>query len=182
MKKNIQIAVLILPILFIALVSGCDIFENFLFNVPATLKITSVGVPDPFGSGSFDLDSVNTYRDYKDRINSIVFVETYVVTEAISDTTIRGNGTLSLYAGSDASGQLLAEHTAINIRPADYMKPNAYKVNFNENQVMSINNALASGVTEFYGEYVVVVTAGGIIPPNILLVRIDMLFLVDADL
>jgi hypothetical protein len=183
MRKILKSSVLTFAIFSAVLLNGCDIFENFLFNLPVSVTIISSGTTNPSGSQTFKLDTVQTYQDYKDKLNSIVYVEAYIKTQSITDTSIRGNGSFRLYAGTNSGGQLLAEHVANNIRPADYMSPNpAYKVELTPAQITAINQALADDVTEFYGEYSVAITSGGLNPPNVITVRIDILFQVDADL
>lgn len=184
MKKTHKSFVLLFAIAFSVLLNGCDIFEKFLFNLPIYFEITSVGTSNPSGAEFYCLTDNETYMDYKDKLNSIVFVEAHVVTKSVSPTTITGNATLRLFAGTNSTGLLLASHTATNISPANFLSPNSYKLEFTNEQIAAINNALKDGVTCLYGDYTVAVASGGALPPaqNNITVRIDVLFQVDADL
>jgi len=182
MKKFIKSYLIAFALITAVIMNGCDAFENFLFGLPISFTINTSGSTNPSGNETFCLQDDETYQDYSDKLNSIVYVESYMVTLDANPTALTGNGVLRIYAGTSSAGTLLFEHTANNITPADYITPNpAYKIELTEAQITSINESLASGNTCFYGEYSVAVTSGGGVT-NSVDVRIDILYNIDTSL
>jgi hypothetical protein len=181
MKKFIKSSLLTFTLLLTIIVNGCDIFENFQFGLPVSFEIESTGTTSPFGSAFYCLTDNETYNDYEEDINSITFVAAYIVTREVNPTTLSGDAVLRLYEGTNSSGQLLFEHTATNLTPADHDSTNAYKIEFTSAEIANVNQSLNSGNRCFYGEYLVQNISGGGVS-NYIRVKIDALFSIDADL
>ena len=165
--------------------SSCDAFESFLFNLPISVTITATGTNNPSGNESYCLDDDETYQDFKDKINTVTFVEAYVTTVSVSPINLQGDVTVTIREGTNASGPVLFTTTLNNARPADYISPNpAYKLPLTEADIQAVNDALEQGVTCFYGELEVTDISNGATPPqqNVIVVKIDALYKVDADL
>ena len=183
MKKIIKTSLLIFPLIAFTIMSGCDAFENFVFGLPISVKISTTGNDNtPSGFQTFCLEQDPTYRNYSDKLNSIVFVEAHVVVESISadDINAVGNGTLRLFEGTGPTGTPLFVNTVNNIRPSDYTKPNSYLLELSAAQIAALNSSLKNNSC-FYADYVFTVTSGGS-APYVIEFRIDALYNVDAKL
>lgn len=166
--------------------NGCDAFENFLFGLPVSFTIVSSGSTNPSGFATFCLDTVDTYQDYANKLNSVVFVEAYLVTLSVSggDENMQGDGILRLFAGNAPVGTPFFVDTAVDIKPADYLTPNFYRIELTQLQIDAINTYLSDPNNSkcFYGDYQVIVDAGSAVPPYTIEIKIDMLYQIDADL
>ena len=185
MKKFIKSSLLAFTLITAVVMDGCDAFESFVFGLPVSVTITTTGSTNPSGSASFCLDTIQTYQDYADKLNSIVFVEAYFVTLSISsgDENLQGDGVLRLFAGNAPVGTPLFVHTKNDIKPADYLSPNFYKIELTPEEIAAINAALKNNNSKcFYGDYEIIVEPGSAVSPYTIEVKIDMLYNIDANL
>jgi len=182
MKKFIQSSLILFALVTTIVMNGCDAFESFIFSLPVSFVIDADGQNNPSGSESYCLEEDDTYQDYKDKLNSIVFVEAYMTVIDISpDTDIQGSGSIRLYEGvsPDPGNELFVHTTPGALNPQDYKNPNFYKIELTQEQVDNINASLAEGNRCFYGEYEV---TANLTNPVTMQVKVDILFNMDADL
>ncbi len=187
MKKFIRSSLLAFTLITAIVMNGCNAFENFVFGLPISFVITATDNPpitNPSGSISFCLDTVDTYQDYADKLNSVTFVEAYAVTIFISsgDEGIQGDIQLRLFAGSSPVGIPLFTEIIPNGKPADYFSPNAYKLQLTQQEIDDVNASLANDNTCFYADYQITVNPGSATPPYTVTVKIDALYNIDSDL
>ncbi|HEX9739213.1 MAG TPA: hypothetical protein VGA29_00450 [Ignavibacteriaceae bacterium] len=186
MKKFIKSYLTAFIVLIAVIMNGCDIFENFLFNVPISFQFEATD-PGLLDAGSACLEDNETYNDVKDDINTITFVKAYIAVLNVNPSNIQGDITLELYGGSDASGTLLAEFSLNDARPSDYLTTNdpftPLEIDLGPTTVQAINQYLANDNNQrcFFGRFVVTDPQNIGITNNIT-VRLDVLFSVDADL
>lgn len=180
MKKFIKSSLLAFTLITSIVMNGCDVFENFLFNVPLSYQFESSGL-SLFDSGSACLEEDDTFNDVKDKINSITFVEGYIAVLNINPPEIQGNATLTLRGGSDQSGPILIQYELNNVRPADYPPESPLKLDLDQAQIQIVNDYLAneSNPRCFFGTFEVTdIQNGG--TSNSITIRLDVLFNVDA--
>jgi hypothetical protein len=181
MKKFIQLSKIILISAFMFTMSSCDIFENFLFNVPMSFLFESSG-SSLFDDGSACLEDDDTFNDVQDKINDINFVEAYLAVLSISPENIQGDITFTL-RGGNASGPVLIQQTLNDVRPADYPPASPLKLQFDQSQIQLLNQFLSDAENQrcFYGSFEITdLQNGG--TTNSIQVRLDVLFNVDANL
>jgi len=183
MKKFIKSSLLVFTLVTAIVMNGCDAFENFVFGLPVSVTIITSGTTNPSGFASFCLDTIDTYQDYADKLNSIEIVEAYFVTLSVSsgDENLQGDGVLRLFAGNAPVGTPLFVHTKNDIKPADYLTPNFYKIDLAPEDIAALNAALKNN-TCFYGDYQIIVDPGSATPPYTVVVKIDILYNIDSNL
>ena len=183
MKTFIKIIKIGFASIFMFTMSSCNIFENFLFNVPLTYTFESTGALTLSDEDGVCLEEDGTYENVKDKINQITFVEGYIVVLSINPQNIEGDVTFTLYGGTSPSGTFLAQYSLNDVSPADYSPNSPLKIDLDDAQIQAVNDYLAnpSNVRCFFGTFEVTdIVNGGI--TNSITVRVDVLFSVDADL
>lgn len=181
MKKFITLIKITLLSLIIFTLSSCDIFESFLFNIPLKFQFESSG-SSLSDDGSACLEDDETFKDVQDKINSITFVEGYIAVLEVSPENIQGDVVIKGYGGTSSAGQLLFQQTLNDVRPADYGPETPFKLTLDEAQIQVVNVYLAeNGSRCFYGTMEVTDIQNGN-PSNAIVLRLDLLFKVDADL
>jgi hypothetical protein len=181
MNKFIHSTLTALAVAAAVLLNGCDIFENFMFNVPLSYKFQSSGIINLVDSGSANLEDSETYNNVKDKVNTITFVEGYIAVLDVNPQDIHGNLKLNLFGGASASGQHLASYEVNDIIPYELIA-SPLKIELEESEMQNINNYLANkeNPRTFFGVFEI--TDLNLLVTSSIEVRIDLLFLVDADL
>jgi hypothetical protein len=122
--------------------NGCDEFNSLPLNIPLTIKLdltTSGGSLSASQEGCLSTNS-DTYNEYKDKINSLRFVEAAFRTINVDPGELSGDITVTL---SDENGTELFSYSAAGTRLADYMKPNSpYIFKLTQEQIDFINTYL----------------------------------------
>lgn len=182
MKNFIRSAILTFTVASAILLNGCDIFENFLFNVPISFTFEDSGL-NLFDSGSACLEDNETYNDNKDKINSISFVEGYIAVLNVNPDSLRGSIRINIHGGTSEAGPLLIEYELIDVEPSDYSPNSPLKLQLDANDIQNLNGYFAdkSNPRCFFASFEVA-DVQNISLSNSISVRVDLLFLVDADL
>ncbi|QQS35656.1 MAG: hypothetical protein IPM56_15640 [Ignavibacteriales bacterium] len=122
MKKYIKSAVLVFTVLIFSLTNGCDAFDSFPLNMPFTITFTASGNSSTItdnGSGCLDTNS-ETYQEYRDKINSLTFVEAAYRTVSVNTGNQNITADISVIV-SIPGGATLFNYTIPNVRPADFI-------------------------------------------------------------
>ena len=178
MNKIIKSSILLFTMLIAVVMSGCDAFENFLFDLPISFTIDARGITNASGSESYCLTDNETYQDYADKINSITYADAYFVTREVNPETISGTLTFQLL---DGNNNTIITYVDNNITPANHDSTNAYHLSLDQSEIDDINASLAGGNRCFTGVYSVAVTSGGS-QNNFIKVDIEVLFTLDTSL
>src|SRR3990172_11905338 len=155
MNKIIKSSILLFTMLIAVVMSGCDAFENFLFDLPISFEVEASGTNDASGSKSYCLTDNSTYQDYADKINSITYADAYFVTREVNPETISGTLTFQLL---DGNNNTIITYVDNNITPANHDSTNAYHLSLDQSEIDDINASLAGGNRCFTGVYSVAVT------------------------
>lgn len=122
MYKNLKSAVLVCAVLFFSLTNGCDSFESFPINIPFTVTFTASGNTATIsgqGAGCMDTNS-ETYKDYKDKIKTLTFVEAAYRTLSINANNQNIAGDINVTVRIPG-GSTLFSYTINNVKPGDYL-------------------------------------------------------------
>jgi hypothetical protein len=146
MNKYFKTAVLVSAALFFSITNGCDAFESFPINIPFTIEFTASGSSSPIideGGGCLDTGS-GTYQDYKDKINSLTFVEA-----AYRTLSVKANNQITTSLNCDINvtierpdGTLLFSYDINDVNPSDYIST-PLVLQLDETQLNAIRNYLA---------------------------------------
>ncbi len=185
MKKYIIRTGTSLFLLFLMLTwNGCDAFNSLPLNIPFTLNVNVTGSDNSLSnSASYCLSTdSDTYTEYRDKINSLHFVEAAYRTKNVFPQGLSGNITVAL---QDGNGNNLFSYTIPGAAPADYMAPNSpYILQLSQSQIDFINtylNSLLSTGACFTAVITVDNITGGN-PPYSVNGAIDMVIEADTDL
>lgn len=143
MNKYLKPGFLALAVLFFSLSNGCDAFESFPINIPFTITFTATGNNSPITGGPQTgcMDSQSeTYQDYKDKIQSLTFVEAAYRTISVSagNQNMTGNINVTIRI---PGGSTLFSYTMNNVKPADYIST-PFVLQLNESELTAIRNYL----------------------------------------
>jgi hypothetical protein len=146
MNKNFRTAVLVSAALFFSITNGCDAFESFPINIPFTIEFTAEGSSSPIidaGGGCLDTGS-DTYQDYKNKINSLTFVEAAYRTISVkannqNTTSLNCDITVTI---SIPGGAQLFSYTLSDVNPSSYIST-PFVLQLTEDQLTAIRNYLA---------------------------------------
>ena len=186
MKKELYILLLIIiTSTFVFINSGCDVFNNFPINIPVSKSFAAYGNSSTVsGSGPICLNEDSpTYRDYKDKIKSLTFIQAAfrfdsVIASGISAPNLKGDFIITV------SGENYSELFSIkinNINPTDYINK-AYVLPLNQNQSQSINSYISNlNNTCLLGKVEISNITGGN-SPFLITGVIDMVFEADTEL
>ncbi len=145
MKKYIIRISTSLVLLFLMLTwNGCDKFNSLPLNIPFTIPVHVEGSAATLSdSESYCLSTDSqTYNDYRDKINSLHFVEAAYRTTNVIPADLSGNVNVSL---QDGDGNVLFSYDIPGAAPADYMSPNSpYILQLDQGQIDFINTYLNS--------------------------------------
>lgn len=142
MKKYIKPALLIFTVLIFSFNNGCDAFESFPINMPFTIEFEASGTTSPItdnGVGCLETNS-ETYQEYRDKINSLTFVEAAYRTISLNP----GNQNITADINVNVrvpGGATLFNYTIQNVRPADYI-PTALVLQLTEPELNAIRSYL----------------------------------------
>lgn len=142
MKKYIRSAVLAATVLIFSFTNGCDAFESFPINIPFSIEFEASGSSNNIsdtGSGCLDTNS-ETYIEYKNKIQSLTFVEAAYRTISINggNQNVTGNINVTVRV---PGGATLFSYTINNVRPADYLT-SAFVLQLNEQELGAVRNYL----------------------------------------
>jgi len=165
--------------------NGCDSFNSLPLNIPFTLNVHVTGSDNTISNSSplycLNTDS-QTYTEYRDKINSLHFVEAAYRTKNVFPQELSGNITVAL---QDGDGNSLFSYTIQGANPADYMAPNSpYILQLTQQQIDFINthlNSLLNSGACFTAVITVDNISGGN-PPYSVDGAIDMVIEADTDL
>jgi hypothetical protein len=128
--------------------NGCilDAFDTLTTGIPITVDIH---VADETGnettiadSTTFNLDENDTYKNNKDKINSIKFVKVAYRTKAVTPSDLKGDIILKV---KKTDGTLLFSKTISNVTPASYINsPMELQLTQAEIQLMDTFLAMSS--------------------------------------
>ncbi len=128
--------------------NGCDDFNSLPLNIPFTLPVHVEGSASTLtDSTSYCLSTDSpTYNDYRDKINSLHFVEAAYRTTSVSPENLSGNINVTLKDGND---NVLFSHDIPGAAPADHMSPKSpYIFQLDQSQIDFINTYLNSLLNE----------------------------------
>jgi hypothetical protein len=163
--------------------NGCDSFNSLPLNIPFTIDVSVQGSAATLSdSQSYCLSTDSeTYNEYRDKIQSLHFVEAAYRTTGVVPTNLTGNITVTL---QDDNGNVLFSYDIPGATPADYMTPNSpYILQLNQSQIDFINtylnNLLSQGAC-----FTATVTVSNITgqPPYTVEGAIDMVIEADTEL
>lgn len=181
MKKMIAsfIAVVVLTTAF--LFSGCDTVENLEslpLNIPITLEFKASGLLTISDQSSYCLEQSPTYNDFKDKIDSISFVEMIARVDSLSSNSLTGDLEVKL---ETQSGLLLYQNTILSA-PLATFKTTPFKFAMQAADIQAIDNFLkAIGQRCLKGTITVSNISGGTLP-NYIGVSVDILLRAKAKL
>ncbi len=130
--------------LFFLQMSSCDEINSIELNVPVTKEITATGSNSSITQPeSFCLDKASdTYQSYRDKINSLSFIQAAYRTISVSDPSLKGDINLTVM---DINGNSLFSLSLPGVSLAAYMKPNSpFILQLNQNQIQAINSYLSN--------------------------------------
>ena len=181
MKKMLAsfIAVVILTTAF--LFSGCDTVENLEsipLNIPITLPFKASGLVTVSDQSTYCLEQSPTYNDFKDKIDSISFVEMVARVDSLSSNSLSGDLQVKL---ETASGLVLYETVILSAPLANY-KTTPYRFVMQAADINAIDNFLkAIGQRCLKGTVSVTNITGGT-PPHYIGVSVDILLRAKAKI
>jgi hypothetical protein len=145
MKKYlIQFGTYIVLLFLMLAWNGCDKFNSLPLNIPFSLPIHVEGSASTLSdSSSYCLSTDSqTYNDYRDKINSLHFIEAAYRTTSVVPADLSGDINVAL---KDGDGNVLFSYDIPNATPADYMSPNSpYILQLDQSQIDFMNTYLNS--------------------------------------
>ncbi len=120
MKKMIASLVAVIFIAASFMFNGCDTVENLEsipLNIPITLEFQASGNAPITDQSSYCLEQSPTYNDFKDKIDSISFVEMVARVDSLSNNALTGDMLVKL---ETQSGILLYENTILSAPLSSY--------------------------------------------------------------
>jgi hypothetical protein len=145
MKKYIIRISTSLVLLFLMLTwNGCDKFNSLPLNIPFSLPFQIEGSAATLTDNvSYCLSTDSqTYNEYRDKINSLHFIEAAYRTTSVLPADLSGDINVTL---QDGDGNVLFSYDIPNATPADYMSPNSpYILQLDQGQIDFINTYLNS--------------------------------------
>ncbi len=145
MKKYlIQFGTSIVLLFLMLTWNGCDEFNSLPLNIPFTIDVNVSGSSTTLSdSQSYCLSTDSeTYDEYRDKIQSLHFIEAAYRTKNVVPADLSGNTTVTL---QDGNGNVLFSYEIPGATPADYLSPNSpYILQLNQSQIDFINTYLNS--------------------------------------
>jgi len=124
--------------------NGCDDFNSLPLNIPFTIDVSVSGSGSTLSnSQSYCLSTDSeTYDEYRDKIQSLTFIEAAFRTTSVLPSDLSGNINVTL---QDGDGNVLFSYDIPGASPADYLSPNSpYILQLNQSQIDFINTYLNS--------------------------------------
>ncbi len=124
--------------------NGCDEFNSLPLNIPFSLPVHVEGSASTLSdSTSYCLSTDSqTYNEYRDKINSLHFVEAAYRTTNVMPADLSGNINVTL---KDGDNNVLFSYDIPGVTPADYMSPHSpYILQLDQSQIDFINTYLNS--------------------------------------
>lgn len=170
-------------ILFFA--GSCNDINNLPLNMPLQIPFNKTGnAQQVLESQYYCLDSNQTYRDYRDKINKISFARASwrtisIKTNGISDTTglVTGTMTVTLKSGT----QTLFSFPINNIKPANYIKT-PLTIALTQAQIQAVTSLIQEPSTRCFTAEINLQISSATNPPYQLVGYLDLLFEGEAGL
>jgi hypothetical protein len=178
--KKIKNNYIILVLVFVLLLSGCDVLDSlntFPLNIPISIELSVAGnYTSITKSGDICLDESDTYKKYEKKIKDITFLEAAMRTISASPQNLKGHVYLTL---ADGSGNILFNKDFGVIKPSDYIS-SPYILPLNQKEIESINTYLNTSGSKCFTAAVTVNDMPGGVSQSID-ISIDMVFLSETE-
>ena len=181
MKINASVFLLFLLLTW----NGCDEFNSLPLNIPFSINVTVAGTGSTITESTdfcFSTQS-DTYNEYRDKVNSLHFVEAAFRTKDVNPADLTGDVVITLQGNSNT----LFTYTITDYTPADYQKPNMpHILQLNQQQIDFINTYLDDILNNSEGScFNATITVNNIVnggQPSTLNVALDMVIEADTRL
>jgi len=141
MNKIIKTFVVVFAVALSFVSNSCDKFDTFPLNIPFTIYFTAVG-SNQYDSGNYCLeDSSETFKDYKEEIEKLTYVEAAYRTISITDTSIQVN--LNIKVMNVTTNTEIINYSVDNFKPANYGS-NPFVLGFDQNEIQNLNSYLVN--------------------------------------
>lgn len=164
---------------------SCNDINKLPLNMPVQISFNKTGNSQQvLESQNCCLDSSQTYRDYRDKLNSLSFAKATwrtvsIKTNGNTDTTgvVTGKMTFTLKSGT----QTLFTYTIDNIKPANYIKT-PLSIALTQAQIQAITSLIQEPSSRCFTAEVNLQITSATNPPYQLVGYLDLLFEGEAKL